>query len=155
MMYLIACIGLFILTATFIGMRWSRQEFSPHRYGVKPIVLADGQRLYLKREVGLHYDRTALSLNSDRCIGPNDATDYVFSSLGAGELPLYYQTGKNDVVVYDSHLNLPGRTNWMITIRQERLLGQPHFGGRKEDYTSRGISRIEIPLSELSACGRN
>ena len=155
-MYLMVSIALLVLaTAIAVGVRWSQQEFSPHRYGLKPIVLADGQKLYLKREVGLHYDRTALSLNSDRCIGPNDATDYVFSSSGAGEFPLYCQPGKNEVIVYDSRLNLPSRTTWTISIRQERLLNEPHFGGREEDYKAKGISRVEIPLSELSVCGRN
>jgi hypothetical protein len=146
---------LILATAIAVGLRWSQQEFSPHRYGVKPIVLADGQKLYLKREVGLHYDRAALSLNSDRCIGPNDVTDYVFSSSGAGEFPLYFQPGKNAMIVYDSGLNSPSRTNWTITIKQESLLNEPHFGGREEDYHARGISKVEISLSELSVCREN
>jgi len=155
-MYLTVSVAVLVLaTAITVALRWSRQEFSPHKYGVKPIVLADGLKLYLKREVGLHYDRAALSLNSDRCIGPNDATDYMFSNSGAGEFPLYFQPGKNSIIVYDFGLNSPSRTKWTVTIKQESLLNEPHFGGREEDYQTRGISKVEISLSELSACREN
>jgi hypothetical protein len=148
-------VALLVLAAGIIlGVRWMQQPFSPHSYGIKPVVLADGQKIYLKREAGLHYDRTALSLNGDRCIGPNDATDYVLSTLGAGESPLYYLLGKNEVTVYDSKLSAPTRLNWTLTIKQETLLNEPHFGGREEDYESRGISKVEVSLRELYACKR-
>lgn len=154
--YLLVSIAVLVLaTAIAAGLRWSQQEFSPHRYGLKPIVLADGQKIYLKREVGLHYDRAALSQNSDRCIGPNDEADYVFSGTGAGELALFFRPGKNSMVVYDSALDSPSRTRWTTSIKQESLLHEPHFGGQEADYHSRGISKAEISLSELSACRKN
>jgi hypothetical protein len=149
--YAMTTIGFVILiVATVICAKWLREDFSPHRYGIKAITLADGQKFYLKREVGLHYDRTSLSLNGEQCKGPDDSTDYRFSGMDAGAFPIYYLPGTSSVTVY-AVLAAPTHLRWPTTVRHE-VLDVGAYGRMAEDYKARGISRIEIALKELSPC---
>jgi hypothetical protein len=123
-----------------------------HRYGIKSIAAVDSRTLYLKREVGSFFDRTALSLNGDRCVGPNDDADYLFVERGAGESPLYYAVRPDGLVVYDSTLRPPARSAWTLAIQQQELRGEPHFGGRDEDYVAKGASKAQLLLADLQTC---
>jgi len=54
-----AVIFVVVLVMALIVARWSRGEFGPHQYGIKVIASTNGQDFYLKREVGLFFDRAA------------------------------------------------------------------------------------------------
>ncbi len=127
-------------------------DLTRHRYGIKSIAAVDGQTLSLKREVGSFFDRTALSLNGDRCVGPNNDADYIFIELGAGESPLYYTVRPDGLVVYDSTLRPPAHGAWTLAILQQELHGEPHFGGHGEDYVAKGVSKAQLLLADLQAC---
>jgi hypothetical protein len=122
-------------------------------YGIKPLASASGRQIYLKRAAGLFYDRMALSLDDNRCAGPDESTDYMFRSLGAGDFPVYYVAGEEGIAVYDSALSPPAARKWPITIVEKTIRNEPHFEGRMQDYNSRGISSAQLLLSDLKACG--
>jgi hypothetical protein len=140
------------IAATLLCVGCRRGETVAHRYGIKSIAAVDGRTVYLKREVGSFFDETALSLNSDRCVGPNDDADYMFVELGAGESPLQYAVRPDGLVVYGSTLRPPAHSAWTLAIHQQEIRNEPHFGGRDEDYVAKGASKAQLVLADLQTC---
>lgn len=149
-LYLVITVILGVLV--MVGVRWLRSPAFSIVHGIKPLASAFGRQIYLKRATGLNYDRMALSLDDNRCTGPDARTDYMFQSLGAGDFPVYYIAGDEGIAVFDNPLSPPAVGKWPITIAERTTRGEPHFGRRKQDYNSRGISSTQLPLSDLKPC---
>ncbi len=112
---MIRIVLVFVFITVIMSTNCSTDDFTSHRYGVKSVTNINGKTIYFKREVGIRYDRTALSFSGDRCQGPNDDTDYVLSSLGAGEYPLHFSITNNEMSVYED-VNKPKKMVWPIKI---------------------------------------
>jgi hypothetical protein len=80
--YLVITVILGVLI--IVGVRWLRSPAFSLVYGIKPLASVSGRQIYLKRAAGLFYDRMALSLDDNRCAGPDESTDYMFRALEPG-----------------------------------------------------------------------
>jgi len=151
----LAAIAAVLLLAAAVGLMplfSALSEFGRKDYGIKTILMPDGQKIYLKRPAGAFYDRLSLSLNGDRCVGPDDKTDYRFVSQGAGSYPIYYRPEKNVLTVYASELDPPSTKQWKIQINQVPLdVGA--LQRLERDYEQIGVLRTEVPTDALGPCG--
>lgn len=70
-------------------------------HAVKSIEMANGQKIYFKREVrGINgnYDVTAISTDGNPCRKYNEETDYCICN---GSENVYYNINENTLVLYD------------------------------------------------------
>jgi hypothetical protein len=145
----VVIIGFSIIAVAGIGFVWhkisSLDQIGAHRYGAKAIANVSGTTVYLKREAGLRFDRLSLSINGDRCIGPNDNTDYVFRALGAGDYPISYVQRQSGLVIY-GELNPPQNSQWPLEVEQRKLANGAGV------YRHVGSFEAQIRITELHPC---
>ena len=128
----------------------SQDDFTSHKYGIKQVGFIGARGIYLKRETGLRFDRTSLSLDARRCKGPDDSSDYRLTSLGAGDFPMFYSVDKDGLTVYQN-VAQPEATRWPFVVKQKSL--NPVVRARIEaDYEKRGISKVQISLADVQPC---
>jgi hypothetical protein len=113
--------------------------------GVKEIMLPDGSRVYLRREVrGRNYDILGLSATGDVCRKLNERTDYIYPEMGP--LTVYYAESEGALVLYStSELKEP--TRWPGGTRVvNHILNPIEFKALEDHYIDRGLVKATVPV---------
>ena len=115
--------------------------------GVFPVLLSDGTKAFFKRAatgVTGGHNRTALSLDGNRCHGPDSSVDHVFESDHA--FPVFYSLADHRIELYVTMaISQPTKARWPIAVTIHTLTPVEAIE-LQASYRERNLSIADIRL---------